>query len=1382
MRRRGNWLYAAAFAAVWYTTTALSAVTWSATTPPGGLYQNVDITIDGSLGPIIPTSAINLLADAQTVTITVINDPVIISSYPWYLTVKNNNQIVMDLSSQSDLTLSGNTTDRFLIFYNEDQTSASLNTGGFDIVLGDGSEFVLTKAAGQTYGAWLAVALQQGQGFRFVRSNTASNANCELTIGADSLITGVVDAAHLPPEQSSPVSSQLIFSPENSLANTGRMILRIQDDGALLLAGHRLLVGYEDNPTIAAIDLSDDVSDLVYCTFDLAIKNHTHAHGSQWASLLLINQCTQLTPLFANPFQDPTPVARRYGFVLCDGSIVIEDGAYLDYVAASLNQTPTPVIPDALLQGRMVSSVVKDRNPSALVVDSVSSSLVKPMIICNGTSALYFRAGAYSNAEGETVVDEANGFIIPPAYQSSGVQGYGQTVFDVEGPLEITKSGISAYSAVQLLSLQVAPTGGSVFIDQSSTLFPLRTFATDEVGKYLQYNKGNFLINAPLVFLGTHLQHTDELGRVYPRNYPAQSDATYLGGEGLLLDGDGNPIKPYMAFIGSSLDMHTSGALAGIDIFVPEYTDSFLGNTSAITFFSNGYQADQGIGRSLIMGTVIGGCASDLNTIINDNAHLDVIQQGESAEDNTVQTLQLSSAWNNSKITQGLPSSSAALAGQYSAHTLFMAHNSNISIGRNEDVSPFTYSTQPALDLAGTFISIQSEGGDIREPELSMATGVGGLFVDLNGTFQVLPSARRAHLGIMVSKSRNGVLIVPTRSVLFDDGFAIAHSSLDMSDANQQVIVGPDDILSDYSLDWSAVTKDYTAFTPYEPAVTPSLCGQATVTTANISALPTIQGAIGQLQLKQAQLGNRPHVMIDGGRIQELIMLNGEEPGVDQTAVLVLQNNARVGLGSANRNRDSNDANIILGVNGITLIANGNAEIILNDDITAENVCSILQGPDFVAGQQLKITSMVPREFRIKQGCALDLTQFTAGELLITGFVNLVFEPGSLLLLGNGEEATTVHFTHQAILTAEPVYADLPTGTSVASTDSFRTKFVGNGHIALDDAAVFTIARNALVGIESGPVDESLLTKTIKRHGGHLPFMLPDVHDQLYAGLPNFEEPICAVDTAITLSLSKSAQLQIGSSSMYGGCLQVGNTSDKETSVNFTLTVNGPDAQVYLGSQALLGLGAGVVNKPQVAPNNWLIGNLYNVANITLNLVDGSMSHRCAFTGADERASLLALGQFTGLTIDYYQVDFRLLGGGNMVQINSDSIAPVVATTDGIVSEALSAGVISSSSLLIDPSRAATFFAENATPTQAFQTLKINDYTQQVTKRATIFEELLGTSSITYVYNGTITRVPGITIRGSQGQYVARECSLNLGAVGISLSASGQVIAYEINN
>jgi hypothetical protein len=986
-------------------------------------------------------------------------------------------------------------------------------------------------------------------------------------------------------------------------------------------------------------------------------------------------------------------------------------------------------------------------------------------LIFQGKSAAYFRSGADKNGD----VNEAEGFIISPSEQNTGTTGYGQTVLDIEGGTSVFgDSAENAENALQILSLQVAPTGGSVYINAADTIFPLRTFDVDEDDKYLQYNKGNFFINARLTLDQMRLQHTDELGKIYPRNYPAQSDATYMGGEAYFLNCEPGVEPLKIALINSSFDMHTSGAMTGVSLIVPQGHNS-LGdahdNNSAITFFSNGYQADQAIGRSLIMGTIIGGCASDLNTIINDTAHLDIQQEAESAEGVTVQNLYLQNAWNNNKITQGLPSNAVLLNGQYSTHTLFMAHNSNISIGMNEDASPFTYNTYPTLDLAGTFISIQSEGGDVREPELSMATGVGGLFVDLNGAFQVLPSARRAHLGIIVSKSRNGVIVVPTRSVLFDDGFAIAHSSLDMSDANQQVVVGPDDILSDYSLDWSAVTKDYTAFTPYEPAVTPSLCGQATVTTANISALPTIQGAIGQLQLKQAQLGNRPHVMIDGGRIQELIMLNGEEPGVDQTAVLVLQNNARVGLGSANRNRDSNDANIILGVNGITLIANGNAEIILNDDITAENVCSILQGPDFVAGQQLKITSMVPREFRIKQGCALDLTQFTAGELLITGFVNLVFEPGSLLLLGNGEEATTVHFTHQAILTAEPVYADLPTGTSVASTDSFRTKFVGNGHIALDDAAVFTIARNALVGIESGPVDESFLTKSF-----HMPSFLP-----------NPEEPICSVDTAITLSLSKSAQLQIGSSSMYGGGLQVGNTSDRETSVNFTLTVNGPGAQVYLGSQAFLGLGVGVVDKKQVAPNSWLVGNLFNVDSITLNLTDGIVSHTCAFTGADERASLLALGQFTGLSTTFDQVNFRLLGGGNLVQINSNSIAPVVTTTDGVISSSLSAGATASAALLLDPSASATFVATNATPTQTFQNFKVNDYTQQVTKRATIFEELLGTSSITYVYSGTITRIPGITIRGNQGQYVPRERSLNLGAVGISLSSTGQVSAYEIN-
>ena len=70
-------------------------------------------------------------------------------------------------------------------------------------------------------------------------------------------------------------------------------------------------------------------------------------------------------------------------------------------------------------------------------------------------------------------------------------------------------------------------------------------------------------------------------------------------------------------------------------------------------------------------------------------------------------------------------------------------------------------------------------------------------------------------------------------------------------------------------------------------------------------------------------------VMVDGGFIREFLFFSGCNSADAPTAVIALQNEGRVGLGTTHRNVDSLGASIVLGVNGVTIIANGNGEVCL---------------------------------------------------------------------------------------------------------------------------------------------------------------------------------------------------------------------------------------------------------------------------------------------------------------------------------------------------------------------------------------------------------------------------------------------------------------------
>ena len=106
--------------------------------------------------------------------------------------------------------------------------------------------------------------------------------------------------------------------------------------------------------------------------------------------------------------------------------------------------------------------------------------------------------------------------------------------------------------------------------------------------------------------------------------------------------------------------------------------------------------------------------------------------------------------------------------GQTSVEAIYLGHNSNISIGTNATTTGFAVSTTDLLAIAGDFFAFGTRGGSLGIPSTSSVTGQGGIFVDLNGIFEIEPNYI-ASMDVMVTKSQNGIIDLPPSQVYFAD-------------------------------------------------------------------------------------------------------------------------------------------------------------------------------------------------------------------------------------------------------------------------------------------------------------------------------------------------------------------------------------------------------------------------------------------------------------------------------------------------------------------------------------------------------------------------------------------------------------------------------------
>lgn len=843
----------------------------------------------------------------------------------------------------------------------------------------------------------------------------------------------------------------------------------------------------------------------------------------------------------------------------------------------------------------------------------------------------------------------------------------------------------------------------------------------------------------------------------------------------------------------------TTGTIA------PVVTD--INNLSRLVFHQNGYLVDMGTGRNWILGSIIGSTAEDMGTVLNADAHYNVWQENPLAGTIPAPTIinRIETRSNNYKVVEAIPSGLGLnpFPTQFSLQSLFLAHRTNISLGVNDanlvapsPMAPYIPATAPTVfgdlqiigsglnlnppvpTLTADFISIDTQGGEAQRPDdsvkpaLGIEQGQGSIFVNNFGQLDVSGTRRTiidAMIGIATKFAPNAVINLPwnLNSILFGDKVGIAPSDLALVDdptppgptQGVNVLIPYTQTFSDFTLNWK-YTKRAPSFVPFELPYTPvaTHINPAPLTQSNINTFPRIEGFVKQLQIMNSRLGDCVHLVIDkataaqtAGNVEEFVFIRSYEAGEASVANIVLQDNAKLGLGTRKTNFDSLGGSIVLGIDGVTLVPNGDAEVILNEDVVIDNVCHIVPGPAFGATttNRLTITAPVSREIHVRAGGVLDLSLFNTPQkqLLISGEVKLVFDPGSMLILGGTSALSTepvlsldqggeLCFTDNASLSFSVLpNSAVPVGTTLTSYDFLRVKICGVGTIRFQEDSFVENYRGSFVGIENGGL------------------ALVDPVMPLPADNP------LAWNTNIKMIFEDASTYHLGSETDFGGVLQVGNTADLTpvfpgANVSFTLMLNGYDASFEIDSQGLFGLGVGAVDKRDTEPDSFLVQPTFNISTfispsanpaaiargINFNFQQGIFSHNRILPGGNTDASIMVFGTNTpiipGSPTPFFfnmpsPVNVEMLGGGNtaLVVAPAGPVNPIVDLDAGALDANRSAGIFISKRPLLEK----TALAGAVSAPIIFAYLTALPFASQITKYAQLTQNRLGNVTLGYV-------------------------------------------------
>lgn len=1189
--------------------------------------------------------------------------------------------------------------------------------------------------------------------------------------------------------------SELIFEPGN--AGSGRMVLSVQDKGSVFISGRKIdrVDPYSDEMNLYAISPCEPAGlEAIFAV------NSPKVIGVDTSGLLVLNSNKTLSKFLA---WYPSPMLKQtYGFILGNNGLLdIKIGSYFDYVGLAIDVCPDMDLKEMLNESSREhstgysncsmsnclshcamspESLFKKRNPSAFIIEGSMNHNQRPAIIsmAEGNSAIVLRSGVNCRGQVENSLNSQYPFTVAPYNRTPGA---GNMVLDVEGCLIVWGNGIGIRSQptkIEVLSLNVVPTGGSVIIDKGLQTFPKRDFATDENG-YVAYNSGYIFVNNYMILNKTYLVHTDQNHKVFERD-DVHSEPTYVGGEMHQYLPWAN--APKMIFSNSKAYWHTSVALTGLDLLVPNglrccplWPENSLNdclekvsssrqpfqeifdckNESSFVYFYNGYGIDNGTGRQMILGTFPGSTSCDCCRVINKNAHLDVMQLSCPACQ-SAHVLSLGVAKNNDTIINNVPSDTEH---QFSINTIYLGNSSNITIGSRAGNIPVNH-TNPRLSIDGRYFSFESRGGTSNNPALSNITGEGGIFVDENGMFYVgsclqgegfAPGETRdcflqgndcicsVNMGVMVTKSGNGLINLPESKVHFGLRTGIANWKLDLN--TTPTIIPSGVTISDYSFNWIATCKA-DGFVPFSPQ---DCCScNCVITSENVFGVPTVLGTVDQLKIQGSRIGDSAHIKIGkGGYVRELIFQPGCPSADAPTGVVVLEDGGHVGLGSAHTNADSLYASVVLGVNGVTLIANGNGRVSLNEDLVINNICHIVAGPSF-NGHTLRIDSDCCRTIRVKSTGILSFASFKGSDpseniIQFGGNIKIILEPGARVEWGT----CTLQLTDNANIICEPVQIDLIPDTHDSLNDLRDLRIIfggGPGILQLSDHSYMTVNKNSYLGVESKP------------------FLLGGV---------------CTHNTDLTFQVN-----DFGVISVLGGSFQVGDPVEgmfpiNPPIVNWKLLLDGNEAAFVVGEQGFVGLGAGIVYKDPSStgvPNDWFVAPTFHVGTITIEILNGILSHNVIRDGASEIGSALVLGSSGTFNLDFTGRAARrttnvsrstMRGGGNLVYVTDLaqlSIGDLSTDTVGI----MASGPIFNSDN--------TAFAGTAQELFNFWKFSdINGSTIQLNGRADVGPGKRHEMRIGYVDGGFIQRLTWIPIVGGGSTTAGQDHTFDIGAGGINL-------------
>jgi hypothetical protein len=1232
-----------------------------------------------------------------------------------------------------DCKITFNIADDFLFKGNNDGGTAVeflvtfSGPGNLEFITPGGKTLSVTKGDGASDGGTYFMVLNSSDSptVTFKRDHgTGDNSTIEYYVGSGSRIGFAAETAVA--TGGSDEVGTIIIDPSSD--GTGETVVRVDDGAAFIPTAYQ--VDDTTAPTIATISSAP-----AGLTSTIKVSNISSRTGR--TGLIIINENDTWTKFAADPFGLADPAMMIGCGVGTNGVLEVTDDTYVLHVSTKVNADPGVDVDDS-------ETKIKYRNTSAFMMDCLADDNAANATIKLADDAGFYLVGA-ADADGtwnETNADGSFSFTVDPDNQVSSASG--TVLFDVEGAASIQGNGAALAGAFQPLSLYVDLTGGELYPGSGQTSQPLRTFLKYDSGVYHQYAKGCSLINNQLYVNGTNWVHSDVLHSVYENN-DQNSQPAFIGGETFNMF-SGVP-RPAIKLCSSALRLLDHLAVTGMDIDTPTYYDGtdVLDNTSQIAFYYNGLIVDDHHGRDLILGTRLGSYAMDGTTQIDQKSVLAGFQDVADA-DTHVLKLSLTTAANNLNFVRKSDGTTIGdVTGQYSVQKVYIGTTSNINFGgfpNSSDKIPDRdgyYTIDPTqlpwLYIDGNYFSIETRGGSYGLPALSNVTGDGGIFIDQNGKLTI-NTVMRAFLGAMVTKYGNGSVTLPKQNIKWDDNIGVSQWRPAMTTTSSTVVAADQD-LGDYSIDWDSVQKLSTSV-PYQVgSYDPNPFDAPDVVAANLLGVPTVLGYVEQLHVTRSRLGDPVNLRVEGANaeIGEITFPEHYASGEGPFATIVLKDGGRIGVGPTFADRDSHNADVRLGVNGMTIIAEeGNGYVILNNsEILVDNICSFLTGPDFGAAseEKLVIYSKKPATIRVKPSGVLDLTKFTSTYQVVelAGPVTLLFEPGSTLLMGGGILRAT---DESRIVFERVVNLNKISGATVASTDDVRVKIAGTGAISTTNKAQMVVEQDAYVGFET------ISTYT------------------------NWSE--------FVVSVGGSSTFKIGDNDMAGGSVQIGNTADTVgSSVRFGMIVDGPHAKFEVGRQGFFGVGAGVVSKASIDVSNWTFNVLNNVATFVLDIQKGVFSHNRIDNGDNGSLMVFANGpEYTyakGTAADY-----EVRGGGNLAWITSGSAAMsgAFACSDAI-SDYLRTGIIGSKPMLLDGSK--DDLAAGTTALLFFNAFKVDAYGAAYSNYACYGENDLGEETVAFVKpddDATISRtyIGNVAVRN-----IKPEVAQQSGSVGLALDA-----------